>query len=96
LNQEKFMIDKSSDNWSQLPFLLKCWFVLNFLQSRPTRKSAVRIEVISHVSGFTFCCLGLVNEAALAGGLIMLGCGYLFQLLKWQGDKYSIWYDNAT
>ncbi len=68
LNQEKFMIDKNSDNWSQLPFLLKCWFVLNFLQSRPTRRSAVRIEVVSHVSGFIFCWLGLISEPALLAG----------------------------
>ena len=32
LNQEKFMIDKNSDNWKSLPLVLKCWFVFNFLQ----------------------------------------------------------------
>jgi transcriptional regulator with XRE-family HTH domain len=30
LNQEKFMMDKKSDNWKALPFILKCWFVFNF------------------------------------------------------------------
>ncbi len=96
LNQEKFMIDKSSDNWQKLPFLLKCWFVLNFLNTRPTRASAVRIEVIAHSSGFIFCCLGLISEASLAGGLMMLALGYLFDFLKWQGDKYAIWYDQQS
>lgn len=93
LNQEKFNVDKNSNNWQQLPLLLKLWFVFNFLQTRPTRKSAVRIEIISHSSGFLFCCLGLVSEPALAGGVIMLAIAYLFWLLKYQGDKYGIWYD---
>jgi transcriptional regulator with XRE-family HTH domain len=96
LNQETFMIDKSSDNWKDLPLLLKIWFVFNFLKTRPSRKSAVRIEGIAHVSGFIFCCLGFISEAALVGGLIMLSTAYLFHLLKWQGDKYGIWYDNSA
>lgn len=95
LNQEKFNVDKNSNNWQQLPLLLKLWFVFNFLQTRPTRKSAVRIEIISHSSGFLFCCLGLVSEPALAGGVIMLAIAYLFWLLKYQGDKYGIWYDEV-
>jgi len=98
LNQEKFNVDKNSNNWQQLPLLLKLWFVFNFLQTRPTRptrKSAVRIEIISHSSGFLFCCLGLVSEPAIAGGVIMLAIAYLFWLLKYQGDKYGIWYDEV-
>ncbi|WP_206483935.1 helix-turn-helix domain-containing protein [Thalassotalea sp. G2M2-11] len=93
LNQEKFMIDKSSDNWQHLPLLLKCWFIFNFLQTRPSRSSAKRIEIIGHVSGFSFCLLGLFNQAALEGGLIMLFIAYLYHWLTWQGDKYGIWYD---
>ena len=93
LNQEKFMIDRKSDNWKSLPLLLKCWFMFNFLQTRPSRKSASRIEVIGHISGFSFCCLGIISEAALVGGLLMLSTAYLYHYLKWQGDKYGIWYD---
>jgi transcriptional regulator with XRE-family HTH domain len=96
LNQEKFMIDKKSDNWKNLPFLLKCWFMFNFLQTRPNRKLASRIEVIGHVSGFSFCCLGIISEAALVGGLFMLATAYLYHWLKWQGDKYGIWYDHDS
>ena len=96
LNQETFMIDKKSDNWCKLPLLLKCWFVFNFLQTRPCRSSAARIEVISHISGFTFCCLGLVSEAALVGGLLMFATAYLYHWLKYQGDKYGIWYDKKS
>ncbi|PAJ71725.1 transcriptional regulator [Pseudoalteromonas sp. NBT06-2] len=94
LNQEKFMIDKKSGNWEALPLILKCWFVFNFLQTRPSRKSALRIEITGHISGFIFCCLGLVSEAALVGGLLMLAIAYFYHWLKWQGDKYGIWYDS--
>ena len=93
LNQENFMIDKNSENWGKLPFWLKCWFFLNFLTMHPTRNLAKKIEAISHISGFLFCFLGFVSEAALAGGLIMLSIAYLSHLLLWQGDKYGIWYD---
>ena len=96
LNQEKFMVDKSSDNWKSLPLLIKCWFIFNFLQTKPNRNTAHRIEVISHISGFIFCCLGFVSEAALAGGLMMLATAYLYHMLKRQGDKYGIWYDKQS
>jgi transcriptional regulator with XRE-family HTH domain len=96
LNQEKIMMDKKSDNWKALPFILKCWFVFNFLQARPSRSSASRIETIGHISGFSFCCLGIINEAALIGGLIMLSTAYLYHWLKFQGDKYGIWYDTKS
>ena len=88
-------MDKNSRNWQNLPLWLKGWFFLNFLNIRPTRKSARRIEVISHTSGFLFCALGLLSEPALVGGLIMLANAYLFYLLTWQGDRYGIWYEVA-
>ena len=94
--QETVMIDKSSDNWKALPIFLKCWFVINFLQFRPTRESANRVIVTSHMIGFLFCCIGFLSEPALAGGLILLATGYLFHFLKWQGDKYGIWYDTGS
>lgn len=93
LNQEKFMIDKNTDNWHKLPLWLRCWFSFNFLDVRPARKVAKRIEIVSHGTGFLFCLLGFVSEAALAGGLIMLATAYLFYLLTWQGDQYGVWYD---
>tara|TARA_R100001377_G_scaffold42927_1_gene24229 strand:- start:1187 stop:1654 length:468 start_codon:yes stop_codon:yes gene_type:complete len=93
MNQETFMIDKSTKEWQKLPVFIKIWFWLNFLQVRPERKTAERAEIISHIAGFIFCCLGLVNEAALAGGLIMLAIAYLYSILKWQGDRYGIWYE---
>ncbi|NOU50018.1 helix-turn-helix domain-containing protein [Pseudoalteromonas sp. JBTF-M23] len=93
LQQEQFMISKNEDNWRALPLFLKVWFVFNFLQNRPTRRSASRVQFMAHVSGFLFCCLGFVSEAALAGGLILLASAYLFNILIYQGDKYGIWYD---
>lgn len=93
LNQETFMINKHSNDWQKLPLFLKLWFWLNLLQVRPQRNTAKRAEILSHCAGFIFCCLGLVNEAALAGGLIMLAVAYFYSMLKWQGDKYGIWYE---
>jgi transcriptional regulator with XRE-family HTH domain len=93
LNQEKFMIDKHADSWQSLPILLKWWIALNFLQLRPARRAGRRIVVLSHVAGFAFCLLGLVNRAAFEGGLIMLANAYLFTLLNWQGDRYGLWFD---
>jgi hypothetical protein len=48
---------------------------------------------IGHISGFVFCGLGLVSEAALVDGLLMLSTAHLYHWLKYQGDKYAIWYD---
>jgi len=93
LNQEKFMIDKSTNEWQKLPFFLKIWFWLNYIHVRTQRKSIKRAEIISHIAGFIFCCVGLVNEAALTGGIIMLAIAYFYSMLKWQGDKYGIWYE---
>ena len=95
LEQEHFMIDKTSPNWQQLPPLLKFWFIINYLHTRPTRKLAVRIELICHITGFLFCCMGVISEPALVGGLIMLATAYFLYFLKWQGDKYGIWFDSA-
>ncbi|MEO2265884.1 helix-turn-helix domain-containing protein [Pseudoalteromonas pernae] len=92
LNKEKFMLDKHCDNYQALPIFIKLWFAFNFLQLRSVRKTAVRIECVSHLFGYGFCLLGFFNEAALAGGIIMLTTGYLFTLLKYQGDKYQLWY----
>lgn len=70
--------------------------MFSFLQTRPSRAAAHRIEVIGHISGFTFCCLSFVSEAALAGRLLMLATAYLYHGLKIHGDKHRIWYDNQS
>lgn len=96
LNEETFVIDKQSANWQALPLWLRCWFGVGFLHMHPTRRVAKRIDILSHASGFLFCLLGFVSEAALAGGLIMLATAYLFTLFSWQGDRYAIWFDTPA
>ena len=93
LNQETYTMDRDTAGWQNLPLWLKCWFFLNFLSVRTRRTVARRIYILSHLFGFSFCALGFVYEASLAGGLILLANAYLFALLIWQGDKYGIWYD---
>lgn len=93
LNREAYTMDKTTAAWQDLPLWLKCWFFLNFLSVRTRRAVARRVLIASHLFGFIFCAFGFVNEAALAGGLILLANAYLFSLLMWQGDKYGIWYD---
>lgn len=95
LNQEKFMMDKKSDDWQKLPLFLRWWFALNFLSFRPTRTAARNVEILSHIFGFAFCVLGLISEPALVGGIILLSNAYFFHLLTWQYDKYGVWYDSA-
>lgn len=93
LNQEKFMIDKTSNNWKGLPVWVKWWFFLNYCSFKPSKKATKRVVFLSHLSGFLFCVLGLVNEGALAGGIIMLLLAYFFYFLSLQGDHYGVWYD---
>lgn len=93
LNQERFMIDRNSDNWKNLPLWVKWWFFANYLTFRPSRKATQRGIFIAHASGFLFCVLGLMIEAALAGGLAMLVIGYFFYFMRLQGDHYGVWYD---
>lgn len=87
------MLDKKSETWKQLPSGLKWLFALNFFSFRPSRSSALNVELTSHFFGFAFCALGIVSEPALVGGLILLSNAYLFRFHIWLGDKYGAWYD---
>ena len=95
LRQEKFMVDKSSDHWRNLPLFLKCCFWFNFMLEQPRRKTAQRVIIASHVSGYLSCLAGLYSPAGLVGGLIMLANAYLFHFLMWKGDNYGIWVEPA-
>lgn len=95
LRQESYTMIKDTAGWQNLPFWLKGWFLLNFLSTRTRRPVIRRLYWLLHGFGFAFCVLGLINEAALVGGLILLAHAYLFALLLWQGDKYGIWYEDA-
>ncbi len=94
LNQENFMIDRKSNHWQSLPLGLKWLFAMNFFSFKPSRHAAVKVEFASHLFGFLFCVFGLINEASLAGGIILLANAYLFRLHLWLGDKYGAWYDH--
>lgn len=89
------MIDQKSDNWQKLPLFVRCWFSLDYFSLRPNRSAVRNVEIVSHFFGFAFCVLGLLNEPALVGGIIMLSNAYVFRLHAWLGDKYGVWYDNA-
>lgn len=95
LTEERIMIDKKSDNWKRLSPWLKFWFFLNYCSFTPSRSATKRAVILSHVSGFLFCGFGLAMESVLVGGLFMLLVSYLFMFLKWQGDKYGVWYDSV-
>ena len=87
------MIDQKTDQWDNLPLWLKWCFRLEFFNARPARRPIKRVEIISHVTGFLFCLIGFRNEAALAGGLLMLINAYLFYFIIWQGDRFGVWFD---
>ncbi len=93
LHAETFAMDKTSTHWQQLPTGLKWLFQFNILSLRPQRQVAVRVEFISQLSGFVFCLLGLVNEAALAGGLLLLANAWLFRLHIVLADRYQAWFE---
>ncbi len=92
LNEEEYMVSKDSEHWQNLPLWLKAWFTFNFLTTRPTRRQAMNIEYMCHISGFLFVCVGLLNKQALVGGIFLLCVAYFSHLLLWQGDIYNVWY----
>lgn len=85
------MADKTLSSWRALPLWLKMWFALGTLKLQPSRELIARIELWLHVCSYPLLVFGLVNEPALAGGVIMLTHAYVCTLLKWQGDKYAVW-----
>ncbi|SHI15984.1 helix-turn-helix domain-containing protein [Ferrimonas marina] len=93
LTQPKVSIDSGSENWKKLPFFVRAWFTFNYLAAKPNRAATQRVIMLSHLFGFLFVVLGWVNETALFGGIVLLSNAYFFELLKWQGDKYGIWFD---
>jgi transcriptional regulator with XRE-family HTH domain len=96
LKQEKLMPNGNPKEWNAHPLWLRAWFALNYLSFRPSRRATTRVIALAHGSGFLFCALGLVSEAALVGGLIMLASAYFFELLARQGDRYGVWYDEPA
>lgn len=96
LNQERIMIDKNTDQWRQLPLWVKWWFFFNYGTFKPSRKATIRAMVLCHLSGFLFCVGGLYKEALVGGAVSMLLAAYIFTFLKWQGDKFGVWFDTLA
>ena len=94
LTQEKFMIDKKSNDWQNTPFIAKWYFRLGYFSIRPSRRASNRVEIASHITGVLFCAIGLWSERALQGGLLMLLSASIFRIHNWLGDKYGVWYDD--
>lgn len=88
LQQESFMTNKHA---SPGPLWLRIWFFLGTFQSQPGRALLSRLERILHGFGLLFCLLGLISEAALVGGLLLLINGYFISYCKYMGDKFAIW-----
>ena len=65
LEQENTSMDKQSENWKNLPLILKIWFTFNFLQMRPVRHTAKRMEIFGHTFGFFFCWLAFSGRIFL-------------------------------
>lgn len=93
LLEDRYVIDRQSTQWQDLPFTIKLWFRFNFLQMQPSRRVAKRVVLWLHGFAFVFVCGGIASQASLVGGIILLANAYLFQALMWQGDHYGVWYD---
>jgi transcriptional regulator with XRE-family HTH domain len=93
LEQEIYMIDKTSEKWKALPLL----FRLNFVGSEVAwlglsqRKYWIRGEQFAAITGLAFLALGLLHPAFFAGGAVLLLNAYAISLVTRMGDKYAIW-----
>ena len=96
LQQEKLIMNRSSENWQSLPLWLKGWFLLNLVFGARTRRATInRVLWVCHAAGFLLCVCGWFSEPALAGGILMLLNAHTMALVRWQGDRYGIWFDEA-
>lgn len=93
LNQERMMIDKNTEQYRQLPLWVKWWFFFNYGTFKPSRKATVRAMILCHLSGFIFCVGGLFIDPLKGGAVCMLFTAYFCTFLKWQGDKFGVWFD---
>ena len=90
------MISKSSENWQALPAWLKGWFYFNLIFGPKTRATVTRLHWLCHGIGLPLLLVGWVSQPALAGGIILVLHAHLLAMLRWQGDKYAIWYDQPA
>lgn len=93
LEQEIYMIDKTSEKWKALPLL----FRLNFVGSEvpwlglSQRKYWIRAEKLCAIAGFIICAMGLLHKDFYIGGTFLILTAYVTSLVTRLGDKYAIW-----
>ena len=93
LEQEIYMIDKTSEKWKALPLL----FRLNFVGSEVSwlglsqRKYWIRAEKLCAIAGFVICAMGLLHKDFYIGGTFLILTAYATSLVTRMGDKYAIW-----
>ena len=93
LEQEIYMIDKTSEKWKALPLL----FRLNFVGSEVAwlglsqRKYWVRGEQFAAIAGIVIFAMGLLHKDFYLAGIFLVLAAYAISLITKMGDKYTIW-----
>jgi len=93
LEQEIFVIDKTTEKWKKLPLL----FRLNFVGSEigwlgiSTKEQWVRGEKQTAIFGLALLPLGVFEPGAFVGGQLIICIAYGLSLVARAGDRYSIW-----
>ena len=93
LEQEVIVIDKQTDKWKSLPLL----FRLNFIGSDigwlglSRRDQWIKGEKQTAIFGMALLPFGILDQAFIPAGLLMICIAYTFALITRTGDQYSIW-----
>jgi len=93
LEQEIFMIDKTSEKWKSLPLL----FRLNFVGSEVSwlglsqRKYWIRGEQFTVIAGVVIFALGFLHKDFYLAGISLVLTAYAISLVTRMGDGYGIW-----
>lgn len=93
LEQEIFIIDKTSEKWKALPLLVR----LSFLGSEVSwfglsqRKYWIRGEQFAAIAGLVMFAMGFLHKDFYSAGIFMVLTAYAISLVTRMGDKYAIW-----
>lgn len=93
LEQEVFVIDKTSEEWKRLPLL----FRINFIGSEfgwlglSDRQQWLKAEKFAAFMGLSILPLGFINPMSAVGGLVVISLAYLLSIITRLGDHYRIW-----
>jgi len=93
LEQDIMLIDKTTDKWKSLPLI----FRLNFIGSEigwlglSRRDHWVKGEKQTAIFGMSLLPFGLLDQAFIPAGLLIICIAYIFALITRAGDQYSVW-----